>query len=66
MPDREKDASRCDAAGDRSAASRGGDKRDRAGNRQAEGSPFQGALHSDPPHDPFRKLFSGSSLTFEF
>ena len=66
MPERDKDASRRDGAGDRAAAGRKADKRERARKGQAEGSPFHGALHSDPPQDPFRKLFSGSSLKFEF
>jgi hypothetical protein len=64
MPDREKDASRREPKGDGVATGRKADRRDRAG--QAEGSPFHGALHSDHPQDPFRRLFSGSSLKFEF
>ena len=66
MPDRDKDAGRRDGAGDRAAAGRNADMRERAGKGQAENSPFHGALHSDHPRDPFRRLFSGSSLTFEF
>lgn len=65
MPERDKDASRREGARDRMAA-RKADKRERAGKVPAEGSPFHGALHSDPPQDPFRQPFSGSSLTFEF
>ncbi len=64
MPERDKDASRRDIAGDGAAAARKADRRERQG--QSEGSPFHGALHSDHPQDPFRKLFSGSSLKFEF
>ncbi|WP_187969540.1 hypothetical protein [Aquibium microcysteis] len=64
MPDREKDTGRRDATGEGVAAGRKADRRDRQG--QADGSPFHGALHSDPPHDPFRRLFAGSSLKFEF
>lgn len=66
MRDRKKDASRRDAAGDRTIAGRKADKRERAGKVSAEGTPFHGALHSDPPRDPFRRLFSGPSLSFEF
>jgi hypothetical protein len=66
MRDRNKDASRRDGAGDRTIAGRKADKRERARKVLAEGSPFHGALHSDPPQDPFRKLFSGSNLKFEF
>ena len=66
MPERNKDAGRHDAAGDGTVAGSKGDKRDRAGKGQAESSPFHGALHSDPPRDPFRKPFGGSSLKFEF
>ena len=64
MPDREKDAGRRETTGEGGNAARKADRRDRVG--QAEGSPFHGALHSDHPQDPFRRLFSGSSLTFEF
>jgi len=64
MPDRDKDASRRESKGDGGATGRVTDRRDRAG--QAEGSPFHGALYSDHPQDPFRRLFSGSSLKFEF
>jgi hypothetical protein len=66
MSEREKDAGRRDGAGDRASASRKADKRERARSPQAEGTPFNGTLHSDHPHDPFRKPFSGSSLKFEF
>lgn len=66
MPERDKDASRRGGAGDRVAAVPKRDKRERASRAKAESSPFHGALHSDPPQDPFRKLFSGSSLKFEF
>lgn len=66
MRDRKKDASRRDGAGDRTVTGRKADKPPHARTGQAEGTPFHGALHSDPPHDPFRKPFSGSNLQFEF
>lgn len=64
MRDRNTKAGRRDAAGDRVATVRTTDER--AAKAPTQDTPFHGALHSDHPQDPFRKLFTGSSLTFEF
>lgn len=64
MRDRNIRTGRRDAAVDRVATVRTTD--DRAAKAPTQDTPFHGALHSDPPQDPFRKLFSGPSLTFEF